>query len=317
MKYLIGCLILSLFMIQGSVSHAETDLDITDTLVYDATYEACSRISSDVFTKHLPDYDRINAGQFPSQKFMDLLYEIRSESVKNAMTQFQFSKESDSLTLIRTNVGFKQALAKCYGSNTQAKRPFARALFAAEKQGKLFAILSILTVSKGIGSGITLIARFISVSAANAVNTTIGAITAGGIAFETWSAKQARAAFEQTCGTDQTSQTKCLTDLLSPSLASNKSSGTGLNSADSPSKPNSSRSATFTHVSPPSASEAGAAMSMEEMMIEDFNKQIANLREELKSTRDSKRAERLETAIRGYQDLIEKTKHLIPATSAQ
>lgn len=165
-------LLLFLFVISGSLAQAGDLAILTDRTIYEATYDACSKLPEEKLREDDLDFDKIYAGIFPSQKFNELLAKVSSESLDNALVHFQYSKQADSAVIILNNAGFDQALQDCYGSSTYPRFIFTRAVSRFDRNGKIFAGVTTVVVFCGIGAVLAKIRQW-SKTVSYAIGTTM------------------------------------------------------------------------------------------------------------------------------------------------
>ncbi len=150
MKLAVGTFLLALLFVRSSFG-----LDITTQGLFRATKEACSKVSESDLHNH--NFDKLNAGYFPSQEFTEIHNFIRSESAKSAALEMNATDELTVTRHILADQGFRKALFECYPNNIKMQNFFAHSIHRSDRAGKFVGIAMMLMAFKGAGRLFSLI----------------------------------------------------------------------------------------------------------------------------------------------------------------
>lgn len=124
-------------------------LDITPNGLYRATKEACSQINESDLSNL--NFDKLNAGQYPSREFTEIHTFIRSESLRASLSQMNVHTDAQVTTYILSNAEFKKALSECYPHSLRMQKFFLESIRRSDRAGKAVGVSLMVAVFKGTG----------------------------------------------------------------------------------------------------------------------------------------------------------------------
>lgn len=125
-------------------------LEITDSLIYSATKEACTKIPVKVFSSQSFELDNLRAGYFPSENFTKILTQIRHETFSSSIS-LDYGSLSETAKKIKNSPVFLRALLECYDNDQIAINYFKETVDRSSSAGKWMGSLANLVQIYGIG----------------------------------------------------------------------------------------------------------------------------------------------------------------------
>ncbi len=124
-------------------------LDLSQEGLYKSTKQDCLKVSeSDL---HNLNFDKLNAGYFPSQEFTAIQTFIRSDSAKEAAINFNVSQHSKVTDYVLRSDSFNLALAECYPNAPELRQFFIKSILVSDRAGKIVGITAALLLFRGFG----------------------------------------------------------------------------------------------------------------------------------------------------------------------
>lgn len=128
-------------------------LDFTPDGIYEATKDACRKISENSFNHYSPELDLLRAGIYPSKKYNAILDAIRSQSINESLDEMRYRELSNFAQIVLESSEFSQALEECYPDSLQARNYFIEGIKRADRNGKVASAVIAISLVKSIGVG--------------------------------------------------------------------------------------------------------------------------------------------------------------------
>lgn len=137
-------------LIFNSLNVLAKKIELTDSLLYSATKEACTQLPVSVFSSQSTILDNLRSGYFPSKDFTKILTQIRQETFSNSIS-LDYGSPSETAKKIKNSPAFTRALIDCYKQDQKAINFFKETIERSSSSGKWAGSLANLVQFYGIG----------------------------------------------------------------------------------------------------------------------------------------------------------------------